>query len=365
VEGTRRCELNASIDSTSQAIITVRGIDTDWSIVRAIGGWLTGLVLRKVSRVTTWGSSILSFLKNVIVTALRVVKAIADSPVRVFFNTRLWTVIDLSGIARLCPIGLISERTSKTCSYFDDIDKEDSDSGAYGAIGGAVTWQCNVMAYTVDWFTRWTWQRVIGGVSTSCTVTECWYLNGSVSGLSFSSTERASGLRPRGPWGHHTIHGATLFKAVLNISGVSGTVSTTIGSGSIDSSGSCLGGVSTGSGAVRPGAPFAIGTVNWGTSSTAWNGTVTSGNVTEIVLTAIGEGGTVLWGIDASTIAIVSSDVTEGDGTQVRRWTGHVGGQVLTTTANGLITVASLTDIGRVTVCSANPCAVVSARRIE
>jgi len=243
------------------------------------------------------------------------------------------------------------------------VDNEDTDSGAGFTIGGTVAREGNVVTSTVDRLARWALQGVIGHVATSNTTTFGWDGDRSVSGLAFSTTESAILLRPRSPWGHDAIHRTASSKAILNIGCVSTAVSTTIRRCSVDSTGSGLGGVATGGTTGGPFAPVAIGAVNRRAAVTVGDGAVASSAVATVVLAAIGERTAVLVREDTFTIASISRDITERSLTQVGDRASNIRGQVLTATSNSLIAITSLTDVGGVTVSSANPRTVVGSWR--
>lgn len=132
--GTRRVELDTTIKSASQTIVTIRGVDTNGTIVRAVGRWSAGLVLGHVGGVAANGTIVGRGLDDQVITRLGAVEAITNGPVGESFDTRFRTSIDLIRITRLGPVGLIGKGAGKASSYSGCINNVDLDVGSSKAI---------------------------------------------------------------------------------------------------------------------------------------------------------------------------------------------------------------------------------------
>jgi len=172
------------------------------------------LVLGEVGGVAARFSTVEWLLKNVVITALRAVEAIANGVVGVAFNTRLRTSIDFSCVTSFSPVGCICERTIKASSNFGSINNKDLDVCSSSSIGRTIARESHIVANTVNRGTRWALERVISQVSTSHSTTLGRNRDSSVAGLFFSSTKSTSSLRPLSPWSQHAINWATSCKAV-------------------------------------------------------------------------------------------------------------------------------------------------------
>lgn len=161
VEGARRGELNTTIKGAGKAIVTIRSIDANRSIVGAISRWGATLLLGKVGGITARGSIVDRKLDDKIFAGLGAIETIANAPVSVAFKTRFWASIDFSGVARFGPVGLVSKRARNTSSNFSSVHNVDLDMSSSKSIGRTVARQSFVAANAVDGLARRTLERVI------------------------------------------------------------------------------------------------------------------------------------------------------------------------------------------------------------
>lgn len=315
---------DTSVNGTWFTIVTIIVGNTFWtkSWTFRVNG--TSLMKGSVFRVDTRWSTIARLLGNDVEAPLGRIVAITDRPVGVVGNTWFRATIDFSFVTLFSPVLTIEEGTVVSSTLLIGVDVEGLDMSTNSTISRAVTWAGFITTNTVNWGTWWARCGVINGWSTRFSRAVHW--GGDVSGTSLifvGWTEWASNRLKGSPLGHDTIDWTTSRNTDLSFVGWVGTFGSTIRSGLVDDSSSGLDSFSASDRARGPGFPFSIGTWNWGTSRSIWDGTSTSVDITLVLLASISEGRTVLWSENTCSRSRVSITVTDRDVTWVGSWAGN------------------------------------------